>query len=70
MHSKISKKIFFRTNMIEYRQINIRKMVVCMKKSFSQNMDLGQVFRHIFLRIYIFLSKLRLGVAINIKENL
>ena len=33
-------------------------------------LDLGQVFRHIFLRIYIFLFKLRLGVVINIKENL
>jgi len=36
----------------------------------AYQMDLGQVFRHIFLRIYIFLSKLRLGVVINIKENL
>ena len=34
------------------------------------DVDLGQVFRHIFLRIYIFLFKLRLGVVINIKENL
>ena len=33
-------------------------------------MDLGQVFRHIFPRIFINLSSFAWGVVINIKENL
>ena len=32
--------------------------------------DLGQVFRHIFSRIFIDLSSFAWGVVINIKENL
>ena len=33
-------------------------------------LDLGQVFRHIFLRIFINYSSFAGGVAVNIKENL
>ena len=33
-------------------------------------LDLGQVFRHIFSRIFIDLSSFAWGVVINIKENL
>ena len=36
----------------------------------KQLVDLGQVFRHIFPRIYMFFSSFALGVVINIKENL
>ena len=36
----------------------------------KQGMDLGQVFRHIFLRIFINYSSFAGAVDINIKENL
>ena len=41
------------------------------KKTKDENtMDLCQVFRHIFLRIFINYSSFARGVYINIKENL
>ena len=36
----------------------------------GSDMDLGQVFRHIFLRIFINYSSFAGAVDINIKENL
>ena len=61
--NELTKKKLEETYIVIYaikNEINVKKA----------DMDLGQVFRHIFLRIFINYSSFAGAVDINIKENL
>ena len=53
-----------------YQNLTFSKLLQAHERARVHKLDLGQVFRHLFLRIFINYSSFAGTVDINIKENL
>ena len=69
-HRKSKKGKGYRKEIIEFNLKQEEYIWWLQEKLENKTLDLGQVFRHIFLRIFINYSSFAGAVDINIKENL